>query len=294
VCTTCSIGFKGSEDLGNGLKAIFKLDFQFDMNDVGGIGDRDQWLGMAGRFGSIKVGTISTTYKSTGAMLDPIYRTVGQQRDMGMQSGLHSGAGSSGEGRAENTVRYDTPSWNGLKLAGTYTITPEDQNDNDNGYSGGLSYENGGILVFGNWITNDSGGDNRAWKVGGKYTLANLSMFGQFEKDGGLITDRRRGTLGAKNSGKGDEANVWMLGGTFTLGNNMLYGGYGSGEGLDGNAPAKGQPRFGNDDYKSWEVIGVHNMSKRTFLYGGYIRVDPDEEGVDDTKNWTAGMRHKF
>ena len=29
-CTTCSVGFKGSEDLGNGLKAIFKLDFQFD------------------------------------------------------------------------------------------------------------------------------------------------------------------------------------------------------------------------------------------------------------------------
>jgi len=25
-CTTCSIGFKGSEDLGNGLKVIFSLD----------------------------------------------------------------------------------------------------------------------------------------------------------------------------------------------------------------------------------------------------------------------------
>jgi predicted porin len=29
-CTTCSIGFKGSEDLGNGLKSIFSLDFQYD------------------------------------------------------------------------------------------------------------------------------------------------------------------------------------------------------------------------------------------------------------------------
>ena len=322
VCTTCSLGVKGSEDLGNGLKAIFKLDWQYNINerntskasaktttittvngttqvvtdvsDTSTFTDRDQWLGLASNFGTVRVGTISTTYKSTGALLDPIYRTVGQQRDMGMQSGLHSGAGSSGEGRAENTFRYDTPSWNGLKLAATYTLTPEDKNDNDNGYSGGISYENGGILVFGNWITNDRGGDDRAWKVGGKYTLGNLSMFGQFEKDGGLITDRRRGTLGANNGGESDEANVWMLGGTFTLGNNMLYGGFGSGEGLKGNAPAKGQPRFGNDDYKSWEVIGVHNMSKRTFLYGGYIRVDPDEEGIDDTKNWTAGMRHKF
>ncbi len=27
VCTDCSLGFKGSEDLGNGLKALFFLDF---------------------------------------------------------------------------------------------------------------------------------------------------------------------------------------------------------------------------------------------------------------------------
>ena len=32
-CNTCSLGFKGSEDLGNGLKAIFKVDFQFDMTE---------------------------------------------------------------------------------------------------------------------------------------------------------------------------------------------------------------------------------------------------------------------
>ena len=33
VCTTCSFGFQGSEDLGNGLKAIFLIDFQYDTTE---------------------------------------------------------------------------------------------------------------------------------------------------------------------------------------------------------------------------------------------------------------------
>jgi predicted porin len=140
-CTTCSIGFKGSEDLGNGLKAIFSLDFQYDtvnrnngkvsqskktgvtvtsgggstpaavVTNVSGsadsITDRDQWLGLAGNFGQVRVGTISTVYKSHGAMLDPFYRTALQGRDRGLQSRFHNGAGDNLEGRATNTARND-------------------------------------------------------------------------------------------------------------------------------------------------------------------------------------------
>ncbi|MEA2093110.1 MAG: porin [Pseudomonadota bacterium] len=323
VCTTCSLGVKGSEDLGNGLKAIFKLDWQYNINErntskasakttrtttIGGsivtnitdvsddstFTDRDQWLGLAGNFGQVRVGTISTTYKSTGAMLDPGYRTVAQMRDAGIQSGLHSGAGTNGQGRAENTARYDSPSWNGLKFAATFTLSPENENDNENPYSAGLSYENGGILLFGNYITNERGGDNSAWKVGGKYTLNNFSVFGQFEKDGGLITARRRGTIKSDNSLNGDDANQWMAGASYTMGNNMIYAAYAAAEGMSGNAAAAAQPAFGNDDYKAYEIVGIHNMSKRTFLYAGYVKTDPDQSGVDDTTIWTSGVRHKF
>jgi len=91
-CTTCSVGFKGSEDLGNGLKAVFKIDFQYDTTErnkvsggknasvsgatsggatvtgvasgvstgSGAFTDRDQWLGLEGVFGKVRVGTIST------------------------------------------------------------------------------------------------------------------------------------------------------------------------------------------------------------------------------------------
>ena len=294
-CTTCSIGFRGSEDLGNGLKAIFKLDFQYDINEVtsnGAFTDRDQWLGMANSSGQVRVGTISTTYKSTGAMIDPIYRTSLQGRDRGLQSNMHTGAGSDGEGRAENTARYDSPSWNGLKVAATYTLVPDSnpsvggQVNDDNGYGGGISYENAGILLFADYITNNSGRDDDAYKFGGKYTFNNFAVFGQYEIDGGLITSKAPDT-------SGDGADTWLLGGTVTLGNNMLYLGYGRADGGDLLS-----------DYYAWELVGTHAMSKRTKFYGGYSVIDCDDQDTDvcsevgpkagEDEKFTLGIKHLF
>jgi hypothetical protein len=101
-CTACAIGFRGSEDLGGGLKAIFSLDFQHDatwrndrkvtqskqdgfiftpngiitapavtnvQDSVDSITDRDQRLDLAGNLGQVCVGTIATVCKLHGAML---------------------------------------------------------------------------------------------------------------------------------------------------------------------------------------------------------------------------------
>jgi predicted porin len=320
-CTTCSVGFKGSEDLGNGLKAIFKLDFQYDtterntgsarassvtnpavvttggdpvsivtdVSDTSSITDRDQWLGLAGNFGQVRIGTISTHYKSHGAMLDPLYRTALQGRDRGLQSNLHRGAGEEGQGRATNTLRYDSPSWNGLKAGFHYTLDSDDEVEDDNPYGVGLSYENGGILVFADYITNDTGSDDAAWKVGGKYTLNNLALMAQYEKDDGLISSKAADT-------SGDGADLWQLGASYTLGNNMLYFGYGNSSSGSGGSSAA--------DYFAWTLAGVHHMSKRTSVYAGFSEIDCDDpdndtcrrvgsEGGEDDK-FSIGMKHKF
>lgn len=293
-CTTCAIGFRGSEDLGNGLKAIFQIDFQYNTMEVNtGLPDRDQWLGMAGHYGQQRqVGTISTGYRSHGAMLDPIYRTALRQRDHGLQSNLHAGAGSSGQGPAENTARYDRPSWNGLKIGATYTLVPDSnpnaggQVDDDKVYGGGISYENAGILVYADYLTNDSGGDDEAYKFGGKYNFNNFSVFGQYEIADGLITSKDPDM-------SGDGANSWMLGGTFMLGNSMLFASYGraDGDGLLSN-------------YSSWTLAGMYSMSKRTKLYAGANSIDCDNQDTNVCDNvgdkggkdqqFNLGMKHLF
>jgi predicted porin len=309
VCTTCSIGFKGSEDLGNGLKAIFKLDFQYDTtvrndgdgsgadgdNNNSGLLDRDQWVGLAGGFGQVRIGTISTVYKSHGAMIDPLYRTVGQGRDVGLQSEFHSGAGEELQGRATNTLRWDSANYNGFKVGFHYTL---DSNELDGGgedndpYGIGGSYENGGILVFADYMDNNGDAtianeDVSAWKVGGKYTMNDFAVMGQYED--GSFDD---GTAG----GDGD-ATVWHIGGSYTMGNNLLYVAYGQ-----GNADF---PGF-DQDYDVYSVAGVHSMSKRTSVYAEYSAVDCDAdisdspcEGVDpanggDLSAFALGVKHKF
>jgi predicted porin len=351
-CNTCSIGFKGSEDLGNGLKAIFKIDFQYDtterntgkassrsstrtintvtqsttttvggsvnvntnygtttirgvtnVSDTSSITDRDQWLGLAGNFGQIRFGTISTVYKSHGAMIDPVYRTSAQARDHGLQSNAHRGAGENGQGRAEDTIRYDSPDWNGLQAGAHYTLQTDTGGSTDSPWGAGIQYKNGPFLVFADYITNDRGGDDTAYKLGGKWTIGNYSLYGQYEFDDGMLSYLDGAQFGGN---KGDGADVWELGGTGTWGNNTLVVAYGEKDNTSGGVgEAAVAEQFGEDFGKTQtiEVVGIHNLSKRTLVYGGYINRSFDGyyyNSNDQKKNFsdqdivTVGMKHLF
>jgi predicted porin len=327
VCTTCSIGFKGSEDLGNGLKVIFKLDFQYDMfsRQTSSLLDRDQWLGLSGNFGQVRAGTISTPYKSHGAMIDPLYRTAAQGRALGLQSFLHSGAGEDGQGRADHTIRWDSPSWKGFKVAAYYTLDSSERDglvslgnpkgsEDDDGYGIGAQYTNGGILVFADYVTNDSvdlgnpNGDLSAWKVGGKYTYNNFAVMGQYES---IEPQFDLVLAGIPGSGNQDQEQ-WHLAGTWTSGNNMVYAGYGATDYSDilNTTPSDGM------DQTAYTIAGTHNLSKRTMVYVAYNHMEQDNDTginaattaaiatfnpadatiVNDPEQdvFAIGMKHKF
>ncbi|MBD3394403.1 MAG: porin [Chitinivibrionales bacterium] len=298
---TSAVGFKGSEDLGGGLKAIYKIDFQFDAterNAGGGITDRDQWVGLAGNFGKVRFGSISTSYKSHGAKIDPIYRTSLQGREHGIQSRLHRGAGEVG-GRMTNHVRYDSPDFQGLGFTVDYSFDRGTTATDNDTYGIGGHYSNGPILVFADYLTSDEGGSDDAWKIGGSFKMGMLGFYAQYEGDGGLIA-QAPGVAG----GTAEDADVWHIAGSYTMGNTLLYAAYAQGDDTGSAA--------GSTEYDAWTLAADHHLSKRTDVYAGFNQVDCDSascvtsatgsEGVPATVGagggeidfFSVGVRHKF
>ena len=300
-----AFGIRGFEDLGNGLKAIFQAEFQYDTTGggdgplgyggyggYGGFGgsssltDRDQWLGLAGSFGTVRLGKVFTSYRDHGAMIDPMFRTSFEGRSALLQDPILNGdiAGENGEGLATDTIRFDSADYNGLGFSAHYTfdsteddtgngVTGDPGDEDNDSYGLGGQYKNGNILAYADYITNDNGDNDDAWKVGGSYTMGNFGVYGQYEQGGLLFA-------GLSDDG----ANIWHLGGSFTMGNTMLYGAYGQGD--------NDVSGIGEISSTSWTLAAMHSLSQRTKLYAGFTQVDEDAAGEFD--HFGLGVRHSF
>ncbi|HFD80799.1 MAG TPA: porin [Gammaproteobacteria bacterium] len=300
-----AVGFKGSEDLGNGLSAFFKVEYQTDIagNGANTWQGRDQYIGLQmENFGKVSFGSMSTAYKSQGSKIDVAYRSALQSRDLTLQSRLHAGKGENGEGRTVNTIRYDSPSFSGFKVYGTYNFDQNkyDANDDDT-YSIGAEYSGGNFYLGAAYIDTQASGpkDTAAAQFVGKYDFGDLgpgalSIHGIYELDKGLITASRSAGLNAAGSVGGandDGADQWSVGATYAIGNNILLADYGKNGSSDGSDGASGTADD-IDDIKAFRIGGIHKLSNRTLAYLGYAFVDPD--GSTDSNVIAVGMRHNF
>ena len=317
---TSAVGVKGSEDLGNGLSAFFKVEWDADLVDGGNFRGRDQFIGIkTERYGKLTFGTMSTAYKSPGSKIDAFYRTPLQSRAIGLQSNLHAGKGEEGQGRATNTVRYDSPKFfGGLSLMGTYTLDSDKQDQNvpdcdavencedDDPYSLGVQWSAGNLYVAASWISTQASDDAEAAQFLARYNWNNLSFHGIYELDKGLITAQANngigqdsGALGRSRSAQDDGADIWSVGATFTIGNNAIgfdFGHRDNNDGVNGindsNLIGGGTAYDDIQEYDVWRLAAYHKFSNRTRVYAGYGNTDYNHKGEDDI--FAVGMRHNF
>jgi predicted porin len=111
---TSRLGFRGTEDLGGGLKANFTLEAEF-LADNGSQAStpealfaRQSTVGLEGGFGRVDLGRINAGNYALQAKFDP----MGANNIGGIIA-----TGQIGQVRVENSVTYTSPSFNGLQLA---------------------------------------------------------------------------------------------------------------------------------------------------------------------------------
>ena len=270
------IGIKGSEDLGDGLKAVFKYELGYDMADTdkaGALGalaggasplsGRDAYVGLSGGFGTVIVGRSSTPAKIAwyAAGNDHMGDTIADFNEVGFT-----------ESRVDNAIAYISPSFSGFTVAGA--IVPGEQNgtaaanagaDNNDGiadhYSIGLMYAGGGLKAsLGYEKVADAADiagvttDAKMVQASASYTFGDFTIGGSYEKSSDLMTM------------KGQDKKVWGISGKANFGNNYVAANYGTADFDMGAA--------GSDEYPTYAIGVGHKFSKRTQVYAAYSNRD--------------------
>lgn len=291
------IGFKGTEDLGNGLKVNFDATINYDADtgkNNGTLMGEGASLGLAGNFGTVRAGYF-------GTFLDD---NTGVDAS-GRHGAIHSGS-LYDSGKYKNFVAYYSPSFNGLTFKAGFSSNVGDQDQaplstttlpNTRAYTAAVAYENGPIkagIAYASYNAQESdtytGNNKRStdWNAGVSYNfgVATVSLFGAQQKKGNadLPANVYLGSSYDKNS-------FWALGLAVPVGANGTFkAGY-------GHSKLRGVGAVSDETANAWDLVYLHNLSKRTTVYAMYGNKDvQDVVGAADQyqQMFNVGVRHTF
>jgi len=285
------LGFRGSEDLGNGLKATFELEKRFNLFD--GTQKGVEWdgaanMGLAGDWGRVRFGRVNELTTETIRKFDPFYQYgVG-----GMLESVDRSA------RISNTARYDSPKWSGFSFGASYSLGQENHIGTggpgaagNKGYAVNLSYDNGPLMATANWSRLADSNDSDVWNVGLAYKFGAVRVMALYEntndEGSGRVVDAATSNVIKLDS------DLVLLGLEWDIGPGQLDA---SAQWMDVDALG------GSADIWKYAVGYTYNLSKRTSAYAQVSYTDYDDglagyQNASDRNNVTAiqiGMTHKF
>lgn len=290
------IGFRGTENLGNGLSAIFQFESEanFDKNSSLAL-KRDSFVGLTGGFGKIMLGTLTGPSNALAASLDvntgdnissntAILGKLDQKGRVGFFNAANStrsiSSGSSWDTRFTNAVAYVSPSFSGLQATGVYVAneakdeTPTSETK-PSLFDLGLTYTNGPIMVGTTYGRDRNSGapannfKNTEFRIGGMYDFGMASVRALY------------GRTKSETTGVEAKQNTWGIGGTYNVtANGKLVSQYYVARDLEVNGTD-----LGESGGKLFTIGYEHNLSKRTMLKAGYARVTND----DNTNGYDFG-----
>ena len=285
------VGFRGSEDLGGGLKAVFLLEQGFNIGDGAAMNAskafaRQSYVGLQGSFGTVSLGR----QYAPGYNLAPNYDAVAGAI-ISPQAVL---SGSTGM-----TITPATPArWdNSVNYAGTFGAVSaqaiyafkgpvgEDVSDDD-AFGLGVAYKAGGLNVGA--VYHNVGyatDDQNEFMLGAAYNFGFMTLAGSWQN--------------ASNLGgvDGNDADVYQIGVIVPVSSNgNVHFAYG-----------KADPDADDTGADSWTIAYTHALSKRTTAYAGYnmtsnenstskygLVPSPAGQNGEDSSIFAVGVRHTF
>ncbi|MGH8729622.1 MAG: porin [Burkholderiales bacterium] len=280
-----NIGFRGTEDLGNGLKAIFQIESSINLDTGGGnLGGRNSNVGLTGPWGTAFYGNWDTPYKSIGSRLDSWYSTgIGSHIGLFGNTGGRAKAGQASptgpnntnpdsfDRRQNNSVQYWTPNFNGLAARLAYSAN-EEKVDTAAGeldpslWSGAVTYLNGPLYIaFAYERHEDYGGvdlEDDGIVAGIGYTFGNTTV--------NLIAERLDYELAG---GSDADRDAYHVGALHKIGAITLRGSFTIADDVDG---------FDESGATMVTAGASYSFSKRTDVYFVFSQISNDDNATYD------------
>jgi predicted porin len=184
------IGFKGTKDVGAGLKANFALEQGFDA-DTGldnGVSSfsRQAYVGLAGAFGELKLGKVYTAYDDVAGATNPVFDSVFSP------TGLFASGGYAAN--PSNGLYYTTPAFGGV--SGAVSTNLEANNTAAKTTALHVKYEDGPLFVAAAYQQDGDVAKTHYTRLNASYDFGPAKLLAGVAKVGGA-GDATEVTLGA-------------------------------------------------------------------------------------------------
>ena len=278
------IGFKGVEDLGNGLKAGFQLEAGFNSDDGSDAlaFKRQSEVNLSGNFGMVRLGNFyPESYYATSDYIGMHNHETGSSSD----ALYYDAAWFDGTGTG-NKLAYRTPTFNNFWAEGSVSFhekakDPAKPNEvRKNAYDLAANYNNGPLSL---------GAGYSYWNSNYQAALRGLYTFGQFTV--GAYYQRNKDDNAILGAGAGSRNN-FRLSGMYTLNASEFHVNVGH---------AGKWSKVADSSATQWTLGYNYNLSKRTKVYTYYTKVN-NKKGADymtgtagdDFSSFALGVRHNF
>jgi predicted porin len=290
-------GMTGKEDLGDGYKAVFKLE-GFFLPQTGAYGrfhgdsffSRNAYVGVEAPWGTVTAGRLTTQLFVSTILFNPfsdsyvfspmVYHTF---LGLGTFPTYSTDLGVVGDSGWDNAVQYTTPSFGGLTGSAMYAFGNSAGSNGQHKDSVQLLYFHGPFAATAvyqyvnfNSAANDLGSvltgltSQSVGQVGATYDFKFVKLYGQYMRTKTAVTT---GNI---------NINTGQLGVTVPVGPGTVMASYAYSKGSGGM----------DQNRKSWALGYDYPLSKRTDVYAAYLSDKLSGQSNGDTLG--VGIRAKF